>query len=113
MTVRFSDDEVEYIRHLRSVEFGPLDIALYIGTTDKYVISLCSGEYRLKAPGELTFPKVLGAKATFTDKDKQTIRKRREAGTLIKVLAIDYNCNEGTISRICGARCGVRRSTGR
>lgn len=109
MTKRFSDDEVEYIRHLRSVGFGPLDIARYMGTTDKYVISLCSGEYRLKAPGVLTYPKVLGVKAQFTEQDKQTIRKKRSEGTLIKVLAIDYNCNEGTISRICGAKCGVRR----
>ena len=109
MTLRFSDDEVEYIRHLRSVGFGPLDIARHMGTTDKYVISLCSGEYRLKAPGTLTYPKVLGEKAHFTEQDKQTIRKRRAAGTLIKVLAIDYNCAEGTISRICGARCGMRR----
>lgn len=109
MTVRFSDADVEYIRHLRSVGFGPLDIARHVGTTDKYVISLCSGEYRMKAPGVLTYPKVLGVKASFTERDKQTIRQRRAAGALIKVLAIDYNCNEGTISRICGARCGMRR----
>ena len=109
MSKRFSDDEVEYIRHLRSVGFAPLDIALHFDTSDKYVISMCSGEYRLKAPGVLTFPKVSSMKARLTEQDKKTIRQRRAAGTLIKVLAIDYNCNEGTISRICGARCGMRR----